>query len=114
MNQETLKLDIDYAKTLVGGDVTLVQEVFTDFQQQIPEYVSQLGNYYQQSQYEQLVATIHTIGGAASYIGATQVSKLSKQIEYHYKKDQVIADSDYQTLVGWLQSIRDIDINKFI
>ncbi len=105
-------VDIQYAQELMSLDRAVVLEILADFQNTIPEYLVTLHESLQTQAYEQLVATIHAIGGGAAYIGAKQIRDLAKQIEFNYKTHGTFVQTDYELFLKYLQDISNLDLSN--
>lgn len=112
MEPTPLKIDIDYAAQLIGGNKALVLDVLTDFKNSVPDYLATLERHYHNNNYNQLIAAIHTIGGGASYAGAKQISDLAKQIELNYKQQQALDEAHYSALLMMLDSVLKLDVSR--
>lgn len=73
--------DLNYLKTMSGGDSKFIREMIDLFREQIDEYKSIMPELLQNKDYEGLSKIAHKAKSSVAVMGMIQVSELLKELE---------------------------------
>ncbi len=73
--------DLNYLKTMSGGDSRFIREMIDLFREQIDEYKSIMPELLQNKDYESLSKIAHKAKSSVAVMGMSQVSELLKELE---------------------------------
>jgi HPt (histidine-containing phosphotransfer) domain-containing protein len=73
--------DLNYLKTMSGGDSKFIQEMIELFREQIDEYKIIMPDLLQQERYEDLSKVAHKAKSSVAVMGMTKVAELLKELE---------------------------------
>jgi len=78
-------VDIEYAKTLLGGNETVVQEMLMMLVDSLPEEISALEAAHQQKDWQQLKNLAHKLKGGSSYCGTLRLKSACTELDSYIK-----------------------------
>jgi len=73
--------DLNYLKTMSGGDTKFIREMIDLFREQIEEYKSIMPELLEKKDYDGLSKIAHKAKSSAAVMGMTQVADLLKELE---------------------------------
>lgn len=73
--------DLNYLKTMSGGDSKFIAEMIELFREQVEEYKQILPDLLEQKAYEDLSKMAHKAKSSVAVMGMTQVAELLKDLE---------------------------------
>ena len=73
--------DLNYLKTMSGGDPVFIREMITLFREQIDEYKSEMPALVQNREYSSLSKMAHKAKSSVAVMGMSQVAELLKELE---------------------------------
>jgi len=73
--------DLNYLKTMSGGDSKFIREMIDLFREQIMEYKSIMPEMLQNKDYDGLSKIAHKAKSSVAVMGMTQVAELLKELE---------------------------------
>ena len=73
--------DLNYLKTMSGGDSAFIREMINLFREQIIEYKSIMPELLQNKDYDGLSKVAHKAKSSVAVMGMTQVADLLKELE---------------------------------
>ncbi len=73
--------DLNYLKTMSGGDSKFIREMISLFREQIEEYKSIMPELLQNKDYDGLSKIAHKAKSSVAVMGMTQVAELLKELE---------------------------------
>ena len=81
--------DLNYLKTMSGGDTKFIQEMIGLFREQIEEYKQIMPELLQKKDYNGLSKIAHKAKSSVAVMGMTEVADLLKELEIlaHEQKD---------------------------
>ena len=80
--------DLNYLKTMSGGDSKFIREMISLFRDQIEEYKSIMPELLQNKDYDGLSKVAHKAKSSVAVMGMAEVAELLKEL------DEVLADSN--------------------
>ncbi len=90
--------DVDKALKLCGNDITAYEKILVGFLTDYTDKASQIGEYIQNQQFEQLITIAHNLSAAAGSIGASELQKLAKEIDQDYQKSSIVEPNKAEQL----------------
>ena len=90
--------DLNYLKTMSGGDSTFIREMIDLFREQVEEYKSIMPDLLKNKDYDGLSKIAHKAKSSVAVMGMTQVADLLKELEIitHEGKEE----DRYESLVS--------------
>ena len=81
--------DLNYLKTMSGGDAKFINEMIALFREQIEEYSNLMPDLLQKKDYEGLSKLAHKAKSSVAIMGMSEVGELLKELEIntHEKKE---------------------------
>ena len=73
--------DLNYLKTMSGGDSKFIQEMIELFREQIDEYKIVMPDLLQKERYDDLSKVAHKAKSSVAVMGMTEVAELLKELE---------------------------------
>jgi HPt (histidine-containing phosphotransfer) domain-containing protein len=73
--------DLNYLKTMSGGDPVFIREMIALFREQIEEYKSEMPALVQNEEYSSLSKMAHKAKSSVAVMGMNQVAELLKELE---------------------------------
>lgn len=73
--------DLNYLKTMSGGDSAFIREMIDLFQEQIDEYEQQMPAFLRNKDYSSLSKMAHKAKSSVAVMGMNQVADLLKELE---------------------------------
>lgn len=73
--------DLNYLKTMSGGDPAFIREMIDLFREQIEEYKLEMPELLRKKEYSSLSKMAHKAKSSVAVMGMTQVSDLLKELE---------------------------------
>jgi HPt (histidine-containing phosphotransfer) domain-containing protein len=73
--------DLNYLKTMSGGDSKFIQEMIELFREQIDEYKTVMPDLLRDGRYDDLSKVAHKAKSSVAVMGMTEVAELLKELE---------------------------------
>jgi HPt (histidine-containing phosphotransfer) domain-containing protein len=73
--------DLNYLKTMSGGDPVFIREMIDLFREQIEEYKSEMPELLRKKEYSSLSKMAHKAKSSVAVMGMNQVAELLKELE---------------------------------
>lgn len=73
--------DLNYLKTMSGGDSKFIREMIELFREQVDEYKQLMPDLLQNEKYDELGKVAHKAKSSVAVMGMTEVAELLKQLE---------------------------------
>lgn len=73
--------DLNYLKTMSGGDPVFIREMIDLFREQIEEYKSEMPELLRNKEYSSLSKMAHKAKSSVAVMGMNQVAELLKELE---------------------------------
>lgn len=109
VNKESAEkvVDVEYAKTLLGDNETLVYEMLTMLVDSFPEEVKALKEAYQQKNWEELRNLAHKLKGGSSYCGTLRLKSVCSELESYIKSGLTAKIPEfYQKLLSEIEAVQ--------
>ena len=90
--------DLEYLKTMSGGDATFIREMIDLFKEQIEEYKQLMPELLQQKDYDKLSKMAHKAKSSVAVMGMKEVAELLKDLEILANKEEEV--DRYESLVN--------------
>ena len=90
--------DLEYLKTMSGGDATFIREMIDLFKEQIEEYKQLMPELLQQKDYDKLSKMAHKAKSSVAVMGMKHVADQLKDLEILAHKGEEV--DRYETLVN--------------
>jgi HPt (histidine-containing phosphotransfer) domain-containing protein len=90
--------DLNYLKTMSGGDSKFIKEMIDLFREQIDEYKSIMPELLQNKDYDGLSKVAHKAKSSVAVMGMTEVADLLKELELLSHKELEI--ERYESLIA--------------
>jgi len=102
--------DLNYLKTMSGGDPKFIREMIDLFREQIHEYKSIMPELLVKKDYESLSKIAHKAKSSVAVMGMTQVADLLKELEIlaHDRKEV----DRYESLVNHFLEQSELALNE--
>lgn len=91
--------DLNYLKTMSGGDSRFIREMIDLFREQIEEYKNIMPELLEKGDYEGLSKIAHKAKSSVAVMGMTQVAELLKELEILAHEQQEV--DRYEPMVSY-------------
>jgi HPt (histidine-containing phosphotransfer) domain-containing protein len=91
--------DLNYLKTMSGGDSRFIREMIDLFREQIEEYKSIMPELLEKKDYDGLSKIAHKAKSSVAVMGMTQVAELLKELEILATEQQEV--DRYEPMVDY-------------
>jgi HPt (histidine-containing phosphotransfer) domain-containing protein len=100
--------DLNYLKTMSGGDSKFIREMITLFSEQIEEYKSIMPVLLQKKDYDGLSKIAHKAKSSVAVMGMTEVADLLKELEILTHDGKEV--EKYESMVGHFLELSELAI----
>lgn len=81
MNNSLQPIDLTQLDSITGGDENFKKELIGIFLEQIPDFISNMNQFFNESNWEKLAREAHTAKSSVLIFGMTNTGQLLKDIE---------------------------------
>lgn len=100
-------IDIEYAKTLLGGNETLIYEMLTMLVNSFPEEIKALEEAYRQKNWQELSNLAHKLKGGSSYCGTLRLKSACAELDNSIKSDVTEKIPDlYEQVLSEIEAVQ--------
>ena len=86
--------DLNYLKTMSGGDAKFIQEMIELFREQIEEYKKDMPALLQKKEYDSLSKMAHKAKSSVAVMGMKEVAELLKELEILAQEEKEVERYD--------------------
>ena len=91
--------DLNYLKTMSGGDAKFIQEMIELFREQIEEYKKDMPALLQKKEYDSLSKMAHKAKSSVAVMGMKEVAELLKELEILTQEEKEV--ERYESMVNY-------------
>ena len=91
--------DLNYLKTMSGGDAKFIQEMIELFREQIEEYKKDMPALLQKKEYDSLSKMAHKAKSSVAVMGMKEVAELLKELEILAHEEKEV--ERYESMVNY-------------
>lgn len=107
MNSALNAIDTELALERAGGNPNLARDLYQMLQNELPGYLSQLQQLFEQKDYPALQELAHKIHGSATYCGVPALKDAARELENAIKQDLLEqCEDDLTILIGEIERLQ--------